>query len=68
MNKVLLTGLLMPITQDAKGFIWIASVDGLTRYDGYNAVVYRHKANDPYSLSDNKVYALCNGRKWLIYG
>jgi ligand-binding sensor domain-containing protein len=36
------------IAQDALGFIWIASVDGLTRYDGYNAVVYRHRSNDPY--------------------
>ena len=56
------------ITQDAQGFIWIASVDGLTRYDGYNAVVYRHRVNDPYSLSDNEVYALCtdgNGFLWV---
>ncbi|HEX5154711.1 MAG TPA: two-component regulator propeller domain-containing protein [Parafilimonas sp.] len=56
------------IIQDTEGFIWIASVDGLTRYDGYNAVVYRHRANDPYSLSDNEVYALCidgNGSLWI---
>jgi ligand-binding sensor domain-containing protein len=56
------------IIQDAQGFIWIASVDGLTKYDGYNAVVYRHRANDPYSLSDNEVYALCidgNGSLWI---
>ncbi len=55
------------ITQDAKGFIWIASVDGLTRYDGYNAVVYRHQANDPYSLSDNEVYALCNDGNGFLW-
>ncbi|HRI21497.1 MAG TPA: two-component regulator propeller domain-containing protein, partial [Panacibacter sp.] len=47
------------VIQDKQGFIWIGSEDGLTRYDGYNCVVYRHKNNDPYSLSDNEIYALC---------
>ena len=45
------------IIQDRRGFIWIASIDGLTRYDGYNCVVYKHRSNDPYSLSDNEVNA-----------
>ena len=56
------------IIQDTQGFIWIASIDGLTRYDGYNAIVYRHKNNDTYSLSDNEVYALCtdgDGYLWI---
>ncbi len=56
------------ITQDARGFIWIASIDGLTRYDGYKAVVYRHQSNDAGSLSDNEVYALCTdgyGDLWV---
>ena len=56
------------ITQDAQGFIWIASIDGLTRYDGYNAVVYRHQTNNAYSISDNEVYALCtdgSGYLWI---
>lgn len=56
------------IIQDAQGFIWIASIDGLTRYDGYNAIVYRHKNNDANSLSDNEVYALCtdgDGYLWI---
>lgn len=56
------------IIQDTQGFIWIASIDGLTRYDGYNAIVYRHKNNDPHSLSDNEAYALCtdgNGYLWI---
>ena len=56
------------IIQDTRGFIWIASIDGLTRYDGYNCVVYKHRSNDPYSLSDNQVNALCNdgdGFLWI---
>src|SRR4051812_21967131 len=56
------------ITQDTQGFIWMASIDGLTRYDGYKAIVYRHHANNPHSISDNEVYALCtdgNGHLWI---
>src|SRR5436853_2052657 len=56
------------IAQDAQGFLWIASIDGLTRYDGYSAVVYRHQANNAYSISDNEVYALCtdgSGHLWI---
>lgn len=56
------------VTQDKQGFIWIASYDGLTKYDGYKALVYRHISNDPHSLSDNEVYALGtdgNGVLWI---
>lgn len=56
------------IVQDNAGFIWFGSEEGLTRYDGYNCVVYKHKAEDPYSLSDNAVYALCvcgEGSLWI---
>jgi ligand-binding sensor domain-containing protein/two-component sensor histidine kinase len=59
---------IIAITQDAQGFIWIGSEDGLTRYDGYNCVVYRHQSNDPYSISDNEIYALCtdgDGTLWI---
>ncbi|CAN5387962.1 hypothetical protein BH10BAC2_BH10BAC2_44400 [soil metagenome] len=56
------------IVQDNLGYIWIGSAEGLTRYDGYSCVVYRHKANDKFSLSDNEVYALCldnEGALWI---
>lgn len=56
------------IIQDAKGFIWIGSGEGLTRYDGYSCVVYRHISGNPESLSDNQVYALCidgEGALWI---
>jgi ligand-binding sensor domain-containing protein/two-component sensor histidine kinase len=55
------------ITQDAGGFIWIASIDGLTKYDGYNAIVYRHQSNNPWSLSDNEVYALCTDGEGILW-
>ena len=41
------------LTQDHRGFLWIGTLDGLNRYDGYEFVVYRHDPQDANSLSDN---------------
>tara|TARA_R110002167_G_scaffold179835_2_gene379735 strand:+ start:29452 stop:34200 length:4749 start_codon:yes stop_codon:yes gene_type:complete len=43
------------ITQDHQGFIWFATEDGLNRFDGNNFVIYRHDANDKYSITDNVI-------------
>ncbi|MEW6983331.1 EAL domain-containing protein [Colwelliaceae bacterium 6471] len=46
------------ITQDKNGFIWVATEDGLNKYDGQNFVHYRHDINNPHSIADNFVRAL----------
>ena len=43
-NKVL------DIVQDLEGFIWIATADGLNRFDGYRFKIYRNDANDSLSI------------------
>ncbi len=43
------------LAPDSAGFIWIASTDGLARYDGNGFRVWRHEANDPRSLTGNWV-------------
>ncbi len=43
------------VAQDARGFLWIGTAQGLNRYDGYGFKVYRHDPDDPRSLSDDKV-------------
>ena len=43
------------IVQDARGFMWFGTEDGLNRFDGYEIDVYRHDPDDPYSLSSNSV-------------
>ena len=50
------------IAQDQEGFLWVGTLDGLSRFDGLNFVVYRHDPNDPYSIADNFVQALCRAR------
>ena len=48
----------LAITQDAQGFIWIGTKDGLNRFDGYNFVTFKNQANDPKSISNNEVIFL----------
>ena len=34
------------LTQDAAGFIWMGTYDGLNRYDGYSFKIFRNKWDD----------------------
>ena len=56
------------ITQDKNGFIWIATQDGLNRYDGKSFVYYRHDSTDKKSISDNfirKIFIDNNDILWV---
>ncbi len=46
------------ILQDKYGFLWVATADGLNRYDGYNFKIYKNDPGDSKSLSNNFVYSL----------
>jgi two-component system, sensor histidine kinase ChiS len=41
--------------QDSSGFIWIATQDGVNRYDGHEFTVYRNNPADPSSIIGNDV-------------
>jgi len=38
------------IVEDKQGFIWVATFNGLNRFDGYEFVQYQHDPQDPNSL------------------
>jgi ligand-binding sensor domain-containing protein/signal transduction histidine kinase/DNA-binding response OmpR family regulator len=46
------------VYQDSYGFLWLASYDGLFRWDGYAFKKYYHDENDAHSLNHNIVYAV----------
>ncbi|MEZ5523242.1 MAG: two-component regulator propeller domain-containing protein [Dokdonella sp.] len=58
------------IAQDRAGFIWVGTQDGLNRFDGYEFHVYKTDRDDPWSLSQNHVWALAadpDGSLWVWY-
>ncbi len=58
----------LSMLQDRKGFLWIATADGLNRYDGYKFKVYRKNLADSTSISSNYVNVLAEdttGRIWI---
>jgi signal transduction histidine kinase/DNA-binding response OmpR family regulator/ligand-binding sensor domain-containing protein len=60
-------GMVFATLQDRDGFIWIATKNGLNRYDGYS---FKTFTNDPYnsnSLSGNTVTALFEDSKGRIW-
>ena len=42
------------VFQDSKGFIWMGTMSGLSRYDGNTFVTYRPEGGDKISLSDER--------------
>ncbi len=57
------------VLQDRHGFIWLATQDGLNRYDGYDVVVHKHDPEDPETLSHNWISGVRQdrrGRFWLF--
>ncbi|RAJ02361.1 signal transduction histidine kinase [Chitinophaga skermanii] len=46
------------IFHDSYGFIWLASFDGLFRWDGYSIKKYTHQEKDSLSLNNNIVYSI----------
>ncbi|MBR5687016.1 MAG: response regulator [Prevotella sp.] len=56
------------ITQDSYGYIWVATLYGLNRFDGYHFTHYYTDKNDTTTLLDNDVTRLLvdsNHRLWI---
>jgi len=55
------------IAQDARGFLWFGTQDGLARYDGTRMTVYRPN-KDPHSVSSGYITSLAldsSGKLWI---
>ena len=56
------------ILQDKQGFVWLATYDGLNRYDGYQFKIFRTDNESSNSLSSNLITNLTlskNGTIWI---
>lgn len=58
------------VVQDADGFIWLSTFDGIARYDGRAFRIFRQSWNDSSTMSSNVVIQLSidiDNRLWLFY-
>jgi ligand-binding sensor domain-containing protein/signal transduction histidine kinase/CheY-like chemotaxis protein/AraC-like DNA-binding protein len=55
------------VYQDSFGFLWLASYDGLFRWDGYAFRKYYHDEKDAHSLSHNIVYSIFEDSKKQLW-
>lgn len=58
----------LDIVQDSQGCLWLATQDGLNKYNGYDFTVYRHDSRDTTTLANDFLYALdidVHDRLWI---
>lgn len=68
-DRELSSSLINYLYQDRNGFIWIATEDGLNRYDGAKFTIYKHDPNDEHSLAHSFVRTVFEDSKGhLIIG
>ena len=49
----LVSGQINDLYQDRQGYLWIATEDGLYRFDGMDFTAFRHRSGDETSISAN---------------
>lgn len=67
-DKELSNSLINKVYQDKRGFIWVATEDGLNKFDGNRFIVYKKNKNEPDALLNNYVKTLfedSKGRFWV---
>jgi signal transduction histidine kinase/CheY-like chemotaxis protein/ligand-binding sensor domain-containing protein len=55
------------IIQDSRGFIWVGTRDGLSKYDGYSFTHFKHDPQDPASLSSSMVSDIVEDKEGNIW-
>ncbi len=63
----LLTDRTNSVVQDEQGFIWIASADGLQRFDGVRYKTFRHIEGDASSIPSKGVFQLMPGDHNILW-
>jgi signal transduction histidine kinase/ligand-binding sensor domain-containing protein len=57
----------LDLLQDRQGFLWVATQDGLNRYDGYAFTIFKNDPDDPNTLSHNSVLTLLEDNSGTIW-
>ena len=66
-SKGLSSSTCLDIFEDREGFIWLGTIDGLNKYNGYEFQIYRTILNNPYSVSNNRINAIIEDDKGNLW-
>ncbi len=55
-------GSVSAIIQDRQGFLWLGTLDGRNKFDGYTFQIYKHDIFDSSSLSNNWINVIYEDR------
>ena len=55
------------MAQDPQGFIWIATIGGLNRFDGHEVKVFKHNPDNPNSLSNDFIETMLIDQAGIIW-
>lgn len=67
-NNGLSHNLIKSFLRDRKGFMWIGTLSGLNRFDGYSIKTYRNDPSDPNSVNNSDINSLFedpDGKIWM---
>ncbi len=55
------------ITQDAKGFMWFGTRNGLNRFDGTSFKIFHNNINDAHSIGSNSILSLFEDKQQRLW-
>lgn len=55
------------LLQDSRGFLWIGTLGGLHRYDGYSFTIFRRSFDDSTSIANNTILAMCEDKEGTLW-
>ncbi|SHE33033.1 hybrid sensor histidine kinase/response regulator transcription factor [Dysgonomonas macrotermitis] len=61
------SSLINQVYQDSKGFIWVATENGLNKFDGIKFAAYKHLSGDSTSIKSNYVRTIFEDRNNLLW-
>ncbi|HTJ51219.1 MAG TPA: two-component regulator propeller domain-containing protein, partial [Cyclobacteriaceae bacterium] len=53
--------------QDSKGFLWVGTMDGLNKYDGYDFTIYRQQPGDTTGLLGNSIASIFEDSHGMLW-
>lgn len=66
-NDGISNGNVCQIFQDSKGFIWMATEEGLNLFDGYTFKTFKHNSSDSTSISNNNILSIIEDKQGSLW-